>query len=1046
MPTVHVALLGRFAVSVDGAAIPDRQWGRRHAAALVKVLALAPELRLHREQVIDLIWPDDMLDVAVPKLHKAAYFARRTLGDPEAVVLSGDTVALFAEPDMETVVDVVQFEELARRALAEQSTAIAAKALALYGGELLPEDRYEPWAESRREQLRLRHLDLLRMVGRWDAVLDIDPTDEAAHLAIMRRHAASGDRHGALRQFERMDRALRTELGVTPSKEARALRDHLLAHNDVQPRADASLVGRDREVLVLDEALGDTAIGRGRVLLISGPAGMGKSRLLDSIATRAREAGLRVGQGTAARVEGAWPYAPIVEALADVCRQHPALLDGLADQHREAIDRALGGGEVAWAGESSHQRLFVATAELVRLTAATSGLLLCIDDVHDADDASLRLVHYIARSMRDQRVCIALTHRPSPMGATWSETRRSLVERQGAIELELAPLDADATADLVRRQLPDATAETLERIRTLSRGVPFAVNELARRAAQEPRWVEVLDANMIGGIAAGTREVLQRVAVVGSSFDTDEFVALSGLSEADAFARLDDALAAVVIEPTATGYRFRHGLVRDALLEEVPPHRRRRIHGDAAARLIELGASAARIGHHLLEAGATGDAVPYLLRAAETDAGVGAYRDALRLVDSIRPHATGTHRSAALSLRADLLNAIGDPMALSAYREALDEAEGPAARRLRVRFARCAVMSGDLDTAMAVLEGLDTDGGVDDADILLTRGKCAFFTADFETAQAATEAAQTRILAGERNWKVLDLVTLQGLLAHRSGGWFDRMRLELRRTRDNPELANAIFDGYLCAAEYMLYGPTPYAEVIAVAQDLQTTAKRSGALRAAAFASALIGEAALLSGRLELATAELVEASELHHDLASAAGEAHSLQRLAEVRVAQGDNAEAMRLLREALPIARSSIIAKHLLQRVFGTMVNAATDPLEARAIVDRAESMLGWDDNCPFCSIMFSVPAVIACTRAGDREGAGRHLAAAERSAVLWQGTSWGAAMAEARAAVATVDGDLAAAETQLLMAAEEFARAGQPLDAERCRHALRRTLTPL
>ena len=194
------------------------------------------------------------------------------------------------------------------------------------------------------------------------------------------------------------------------------------------------------------------------------------------------------------------------------------------------------------------------------------------------------------------------------------------------------------------------------------------------------------------------------------------------------------------------------------------------------------------------------------------------------------------------------------------------------------------------------------------------------------------------------------------------------MRLELRRTRENPEIANAIFDGYLCPAEYLLYGPTPYAEVIGVARDLQTTARRSGALRAAAFASALIGEAALLSGDLELAAAELTEASDLHRDLGSAAGEAHSLQRLAEVRVAEGDDAAAMRLLQQALPLARSSMIAKHLLQRIFGTMILAAPDPLEARAIVDRAESTLGWDDACLFCSIMLSVPASIACVRAGD------------------------------------------------------------------------------
>ena len=148
------------------------------------------------------------------------------------------------------------------------------------------------------------------------------------------------------------------------------------------------------------------------------------------------------------------------------------------------------------------------------------------------------------------------------------------------------------------------------------------------------------------------------------------------------------------------------------------------------------------------------------------------------------------------------------------------------------------------------------------------------------------------MLAGERDWKVLDLVALQGLLAHRAGNWFDRMRFELRRTRENPEIANAIFDGYLCPAEYMLYGPTPYAgghRRRPRPADHRPAQRRACAR--AAFASALIGEAALLSGDLELAAAELTEAGDLHHDLGSAAGEAHSLQRLAEVRVAEGDDA-----------------------------------------------------------------------------------------------------------------------------------------------------------
>lgn len=1036
MPMIHVMLLGRFEVTVDGIPVAVSNWTRRHAAALVKVLAMAPGRRLHRAQVIDLLWPDDSIDEAVPKLHKAAHFARRAIDVTNAVVLRGDNVVLCPEADI--TVDVDLFEDLARRALAAQDVEAARQALKMYGGELLPEDRYEAWAEQRREQLRLRHLDLLRLDGRWETVVELDASDEIAHLALMRRYVDNGDRHAALRQFERMTRVLRQELGVAPGREATALRDHLIAQHEPVSRRDDPLLGRNRELSIAEQALLDSAAGRSRTLIVTGPPGVGKSSLIAAIRSRAEQRGFCVGHGASAPVEGAWPYTPVVEALAGVCRHHPTLLDELPDHHRTEINRALVGAEIPWTGASSHQRLYVAAAELVRQGSVTRGLLLTIDDVHDADDASLRLLHYLARSVFDRRVCIVFTHRPAPMSSTLAQTRQSLLDHHQAVELPLAPLGADDVAALIRRHISQPEPEQVEHIAALGGGIPFAVIQLARRVASQPRGKPPLDAGMIGGILPATCEVLQRVAVIGSSFDTDEFVALSGLAEGAAFNHLDAALAALIVEPASTGYRFRHSLVRDALLEDLTPHRRRQIHRDAATRLIELGASAARIGHHLLQSGAGADAVPYLLRAAETDAAIGAYRDALALVEAARPHATGPQRAFALSLRADLLNALADPMAIPAYREALDAADPPMVRQLRVQLARCAMMSGDIDTAVAALDGLDTDGGVEDADILLARGKCAFFTADFVTAQAAADQAQQLVLAGQRNWMVLDLVSLQGLLAHRSGSWFDRMRLELRRTRDNPEIANAIFDGYLCAAEYMLYGSTSYADVIELARGLQSTARRSGALRAEAFASALIGEAALLSGDLGLAAAELSQARDLHREMGSAAGEAHSLQRLAEVRVAEGDSTAAMRLLQDALPLARGSILAKHLLQRIFGTMIVAATDTREARAIIDRAEATLGWDDACNFCSIMFSVPASIASARAGDLRSAQRLLGLAESSAVIWQGTSWEAAIAEAQAAVAAASGDFTTAQERMHAATEGFDRAGQPIDAERCRRA--------
>ena len=106
-------MLGRFEISVDGTVTPERCWRRRTAASLVKVLALAPGHRLHREQVIDMLWPDESPADAAPKLHKAAHYARKATGRDDAVVLRNDVVHLF--PGAELTVDALVFDELSRR-------------------------------------------------------------------------------------------------------------------------------------------------------------------------------------------------------------------------------------------------------------------------------------------------------------------------------------------------------------------------------------------------------------------------------------------------------------------------------------------------------------------------------------------------------------------------------------------------------------------------------------------------------------------------------------------------------------------------------------------------------------------------------------------------------------------------------------------------------------------------------------------------------------------------------------------------------------------
>ena len=130
---------------------------------------------------------------------------------------------------------------------------------------------------------------------------------------------------------------------------------------------------------------------------------------------------------------------------------------------------------------------------------------------------------------------------------------------------------------------------------------------------------------------------------------------------------------------------------------------------------------------------------------------------------------------------------------------------------------------------------------------------------------------------------------------------------------------------------------------------------------------------------------------------------------VAPIRLSRGDRSGARELCERAIPLARWSTLAKHLLQRVYGTLIAAADSPAEAHERVGQAEETLGHTDFCFFCAVMLAVPSATACADVGDIDGALRHLAMAELSAGLWQGTAWQAAISEARGHLARAEGEL-------------------------------------
>jgi AAA ATPase domain len=262
----------------------------------------------------------------------------------------------------------------------------------------------------------------------------------------------------------------------------------------------------------------------------------------------------------------------VLEALADLCRQHPTLLDGLDDAFRREIERALRGGDLAWSGEGAHQRLFVSVAELLRLAAGGGGAVLTIDDLHEADEGSLRLLHYLARAGTRERVLLVVGTRrfrrtagsagcataSCAGGRRWTWCWPAATRRYGGL--------ARPAPRRPRRGAPRP------------RG-PGVVGRPARADRRPRPGVGTGDAwrmpvrRLPAACPPGTEKVLRRVAVAGTAVDTDEFVALSGTDEETAFAVLDAALAAGLLEPAEVGYRFHTGRIRERLLADLPPHR-----------------------------------------------------------------------------------------------------------------------------------------------------------------------------------------------------------------------------------------------------------------------------------------------------------------------------------------------------------------------------------------------------------------------------------------------------------------------------------------
>jgi DNA-binding SARP family transcriptional activator len=684
--SIRVFLLGRFELTREEQALPAAAWTRRKAAALLQRLAL--ERRLVKEQAIEFLWPEADPASGANNLYRTLHALRQTLdttlgpGTADAIVTFADGVLSLAES---VWVDAQDFEQLCAAASAAPSVAQLEQALALYVGDLLPDERYAEWTLAPREALRSRHRtaslalatsyrdahDYTRAIDLLTPLLAHDAADEAIHRELMRLYALSGRRHQALRQYQACVDALARELDVPPEPETSALYAQILA-GDLAPaptavasawalpapvalavEQDAPLVGRAVELDTLRGWLQAAWHGHGQTILLGGDSGVGKTRLAFEILRTAAEAGMTTLLGAAYEQEGQLAYQPFVEAfdryLAEKRRprtDHPIThfqRRGLSDEQEEQ-----------WA-------LFNATAGFLSDLAAHVPAVLLLDDLHAADPASLQLFHYLARQTRTTPVILLATYRSDLADATvapFSALLTALYRERLSENLDLSPLPEDAVGSVVAHTLGSAAAPELVRaVYEITEGNPFFVEEIIRALlksgqmeAQAGQWRlrQAAELRMPADLASLLRERVRRLgtaveaaltaaAVIGREFRFDVLRGVATQPDGNVLDALDAALAGHVVEETAEGYRFRHPLIRLALYDALSRARRAHMHGRIAETIESVGARQPTgldvlvedLAFHYDRSDRRDRALPYLLRAGEKAASVYAFEGAV---------------------------------------------------------------------------------------------------------------------------------------------------------------------------------------------------------------------------------------------------------------------------------------------------------------------------------------------------------------------------------------------------------------------------------
>ena len=473
---IQVRLLGRFEVAVGDRLVDGASWPSKRSAQLVQLLALADGGVLARDQVIEALWPHLDAVAGAANLRKAAHHARRALGAGDAVVLRRGQVALF--PGRAVSTDAAQFMTAADTALAGHDGAGWRVAAASYGGELLPESLYEEWTQAPRRALRSRYVEVLRQSREWERLVELEPADEQAHRELMLAAMAAGNPHVALQWYGRLRTALLRDLAVLPGVETDALYEACVAGLGV---ADPAFVGRHVELARVAAALRRESAPSTSLLLVRGPAGIGKSAFCAQLAIIGRRQGCVTVQTCASPATG--PYAPLGAVVEDLVTRHRNILDRLGAATRLVLGEltsVVGRSESTMPALTRHQVL-AAISRVVESVAGSTGVVLVVDDVDAADAATIDVLAQLAASA-PSTLLVVLAYRGEHAPAALDHWVAVLARTGHVMALDLAPLhDDDAQALVVAAAPGTPRPADVEAVVRLAGGNPFFLVELARR-------------------------------------------------------------------------------------------------------------------------------------------------------------------------------------------------------------------------------------------------------------------------------------------------------------------------------------------------------------------------------------------------------------------------------------------------------------------------------------------------------------------------------------------------------------------------------------